>query len=66
MNINTLFLDNKRGVNDSDEFESDPARKIEQAVYELGNKVQRRHEFVEQCTNALYINIIFSLFISHT
>ena len=36
----SYHLDNKRGANDEDEYENDPSRKIEQAIYELGNKVR--------------------------
>lgn len=39
-----MVLDNKRSANDSDRdnYESgvDPSKRIEQAIYELGNKVK--------------------------
>lgn len=37
------FLESKRNAHDKEsgnEYENDPARKIEQSIYELGSKVQ--------------------------
>lgn len=55
-----MILDNKRSANDSDrdnyESEVDPSKRIEQAIYELGNKVKED----KKCTCLAHENF-FSL-----